>query len=109
MGQGSIGFSAWEKAQLGWISVVRRVTATGTYALDPVDAPSSRAQAVLVQVPAGTLWIERRLLPGPRVEVRIVKRPPGGGASRSVFLASGRVTATVPASYELASRPPGSH
>ena len=95
MGQGSIGFSAWEKAQLGWLGAVRRVTATGTYALDPVDAPSSQAQALLLRVPAGTLWIERRLLPGPRIEVRIVKRPPGGGATRSVFLASGRAAATV--------------
>ena len=96
MGQGSIGFSAWEKAQLGWLGAVRRVTATGTYAVDPVDAPSSEAQALLVRVAAGTLWIERRLTPAPRVEVRIVKRPPGGGATRAVFLASSRVTATVP-------------
>lgn len=96
MGQGSVDFNAWEKAQLGWLGAVRRVTATGTYAVDPVDAPSSGAQALLVRVAAGTLWIERRLTPAPRVEVRIVKRPPGGGATRSVFLASGRVTATVP-------------
>ena len=95
MGQGSIGFSAWEKAQLGWLGAVRRVTATGTYALDPVDAPSPHAQALLVRVAVGTLWIERRLTPAPRVEVRIVKRPPGGGATRGVFLASGRVAATV--------------
>ena len=98
MGQGSIGFSAWEKAQLGWLGGVRRVSATGTYAVDPVDAPSSEAQALLVRVAAGTLWIERRLTPAPRIEVRIVKRPTGGGATRAVFLASSRVTATVPAS-----------
>ncbi|HUQ23524.1 MAG TPA: hypothetical protein VM049_10985, partial [Gaiellaceae bacterium] len=102
-----IGFNAWEKAQLGWIDAVRRVSATGTYALDPVDRPSSGAQALLLRLPAGTLWIERRLLPAPRVEVRIVKRPPGGGATRSVFLAGGRVAATVPGVVRVRLAPAG--
>jgi hypothetical protein len=96
MGQGSIGFSAWEKAQLGWLDTVRRVSATGTYVLAPVDEPSTGAQAVLARVTAGTLWIERRTAPGPRVEIRIVRRPPGGGFTRAVFLAGGRSAATVP-------------
>ena len=96
MGQGSIGFSAWEKAQLGWLNATRRVSATGTYAVDPVDQPSTGAQALLVPVTAGTLWIERRTAPAPRVEIRIVRRPPGGGSTRAVFLAGGLSTATVP-------------
>jgi len=95
MGQGSVDFSAWEKAQLGWIDRVRRVATSGVYPLDPVDAPSTGPQALLVRVAAGTLWIERRLMPAPRIEVRIVKRARGGGATRTVFLASGRSAATV--------------
>jgi hypothetical protein len=96
MGQGAIDFSAWEKAQLGWIDRVRRVATSGVYPLDPVDAPSTGPQALLVRVAAGTLWVERRLLPAPRIEVRIVRRPPAGGATRAVFLANGRTAATVP-------------
>jgi hypothetical protein len=95
MGQGSIDFSAWEKAQLGWIDTVRRTRATGSHRLDPVDVRSGGPQALLVRVAAGTLWIEKRLLPAPRVEIRIVRRGPGGGATRPVLLASGRTVATV--------------
>ena len=65
---------------------------TGTYAVDPVDAPSCEAQALLVRVAAGTLWIERRDA-GTAVEVRIVKRPAERRATRTVFLAGGRDTA----------------
>jgi hypothetical protein len=96
MGQGFLDFSAWEKAQLGWLDRVRRVVTSGVYPLDPVDAPSNGPQALLVRVAAGTLWIERRLMPAPRIEMRIVKRPPAGGATRAVFLATGRSTATIP-------------
>jgi hypothetical protein len=96
MGVGSLGFNAWEKAQLGWLDTVRRVSATGTYALAPVDEPSAGPQALLLRVAAGTLWIERRTIPAPRVEIRIVRRPPSGAATRSVFLAGGPSTATVP-------------
>ena len=94
MGQGATDFNAWEKAQLGWIDRVRRVGSSGTYALDPVDAPATGPQALLLRVAAGTLWIERRSDPI-RLEIRIVKRRPGGGATRSVLLASGRTSATV--------------
>lgn len=95
MGQGSLDFSSWEKSLLGWIGSVRRASRNGTYAIEPVDTPSTGAQALLVRVVGGTLWIERRLTPDPRIEVRIVRRPPGGAATRAVFLASGRNAVTV--------------
>jgi hypothetical protein len=95
MGQGATDFSAWEKAQLGWLDRVRRVTASGTYTVDPVDARSSGAQALLVHTRAGTLWLEHRLSPTPRVSIRLVKRPPGGGAVRPIYLAGGSSSATV--------------
>ena len=96
MGQGSTDFSAWEKAQLGWLDTVGRVGSSGAYALEAVDRPAAgRPQALLLRIAAGTLWIERRLSPAPRVEIRIVKRPPGGGATRGVLIARGRSSATV--------------
>ena len=96
MGQGGADFNAWEKAQLGWVTAVRRVTESGTYAVDPVDAPSERAQALVVPTGVGTLWIQHRLEPVPRVSIRVVKRPPGGGAVRSIYLAGGSAgTATL--------------
>jgi len=87
MGQGGGDFNAWEKAQLGWLSGTRRVTATGTYAVDPVDRPSEGVQALVLKTRSGTLWLEYRLDPVPRLSVRVVKRPPGGGAVRSIYLA----------------------
>ena len=95
MGNSGYDFNAWEKAQLGWLGGARRVTAGGTYAVDPVDRPSTGVQALIVRTRAGTLWVEHRLAPVPRVSIRIVKRPPGGGATRSVYLAGGRGTATA--------------
>jgi hypothetical protein len=95
MGHGGADFNAWEKAQLGWLAGSRRVTASGTYAVDPVDRPSTGIQALLVRTRAGTLWVEHRLTPLTRVSIRIVKRPPGGGAVRSIYLAGGGSAATV--------------
>ncbi|HYK06172.1 MAG TPA: hypothetical protein VEW11_00240 [Gaiellaceae bacterium] len=95
MGQGGPDFNAWEKAQLGWLNAARRVSASGTYAVGPVDRDSDGAQALIVRTRAGTLWVEHRLSPSPRVSIRVVKRPRGGGAVRSVYLAGGRVTATA--------------
>ena len=97
MGYGTTDFGAWEKAQLGWIDTVRRVSASGTYTLAPVDArPQGQPQALLMRVGGGTLWIERRQTPLPRILIRVVKRPPGGGTTRSIYLAMGRDSATVP-------------
>lgn len=95
MGAGGSDFNAWEKAQLGWLGAARRITANGTYVVDPIDRPSDRAQALILRTRAGTLWIEHRLSPPSRVSIRIVKRPRGGGAVRSIYLAGGRDTATV--------------
>ena len=94
MGVGGSDFNAWEKAQLGWVDSVRLVTRSGTYPVDPVDRASARAQALLVRTAAGTLWIEHRLTTA-HVSIRVVKRPRGGGAVRSIYLAGGRGTATA--------------
>ena len=97
MGYGTTDFGAWEKAQLGWIDTVRRVSASSTYTLAPVDArPQGQPQAFLMRVGGGTLWIERRQTPVPRILIRVVKRPPGGGTTRSIYLAMGRNSATLP-------------
>ena len=94
MGHGGADFNAWEKALLGWLAAARRVTGSGTYALAPVDVPTASPQALLLRTAPGTLWIERLSNPA-RIEIRIVKRPPGGGATRSIYLAGGRTSATV--------------
>jgi hypothetical protein len=95
MGQGGSDFNAWEKAQLGWLGAARRVSASGRYAVDPVDRASTRAQALILRTAAGTLWLEHRTKPFPRVSIRVVKRPRGGGAVRSIYLAGGRSTVSV--------------
>ena len=89
MGQGGGDLNAWEKAQLGWLTRIRRVTASGTYAVDPVDLPSARAQALVVRTRVGTLWIQHRTAPVARISIRVVKRPLGGGAVRSIYVAGG--------------------
>lgn len=97
MGYGTTDFGAWEKARLGWIDTVHRVSASGTYTLAPVDAPpQGRPQALLMRVVGGTLWIERRQTPVPRILIRVVKRPPGGGTTRPILLTIGRDAANVP-------------
>jgi hypothetical protein len=98
MGLGTTDFGAWEKAQLGWIDTIRRVSASGTYELAPVDTrpQDDRPQALLLRVTGGTLWIERRQTPSPTILIRIVKRPPCGGATRAIYLTVGRDTASVP-------------
>ena len=95
MGLGGPDFNAWEKAQLGWLGATRRISASGTYAVEPVDRASAGVQALLVRSRAGTLWVEHRLSPVPRVSIRVVRRPRGGGAVRSIYLAGGRSSATV--------------
>jgi len=95
MGRGGPDFNAWEKAQLGWLSATRRISTNGSYGVDPVDRASTGVQALIVRTRAGTLWVEHRLSPAPHVSIRVVKRPRGGGAVRSVYLAGGRATATV--------------
>ena len=57
---------------------------------------ASNAVRHLMRIAGGTLWIERRQTPVPRILIRVVKRPPGGGTTRSISLAIGRNSATVP-------------
>ena len=57
--------------------------------------PPAPRRRPLAAATAGTLWLEHRTAPFPRVSIRVVKRPRGGGAVRSIYLAGGRFTASV--------------
>jgi hypothetical protein len=64
MGTGSLDYSAYEKALLGWIPAAEpRVTAPGRYDLAPPTIRSRLAQALVVETSRGTWWIEYRSQP----------------------------------------------
>jgi hypothetical protein len=63
MGSGSLDYSAYEKALLGWIPAQPRVTAPKSYVLTPPTGRSKLAQALTVDTSRGTWWIEYRAQP----------------------------------------------
>jgi len=63
MGSGSLDYSAYEKALLGWLPAQPHVTAAKSYVLAPPTARSKLAQALVVDTPRGTWWIEYRTQP----------------------------------------------
>ena len=63
MGSGSLDYSAYEKVLLGWLPPQPRVTTAKTYALAPPTSRSKLAQALVVDTPGGTWWIEYRSQP----------------------------------------------
>ncbi len=63
MGSGSLDYSAYEKALLGWIPPQPHVTSPKSYVLAPPTSRSRLAQALLVGTPEGTWWIEYRARP----------------------------------------------
>ncbi|MFL6030656.1 MAG: hypothetical protein ACJ74D_11560 [Gaiellaceae bacterium] len=63
MGTGSLDFSAYEKAVLGWIPAQPHVVTPKTYVLAPPTARSRVAQALVVETSRGTWWIEYRAKP----------------------------------------------
>jgi hypothetical protein len=63
MGQGTLDYSAYEKAQLGWIPPQPRITTPKRYVLAPPTARSRLAQALVVETSRGTWWIEYRSQP----------------------------------------------
>jgi gametolysin peptidase M11 len=73
MGGGTDDFSAFEKLQLGWISSVRRVTATGKYEVDSIDRPSSEPQALVIPTDVGEYWLDHRVDSPPHLIVRVVR------------------------------------
>jgi hypothetical protein len=63
MGSGSLDYSAYEKALLGWIPAQPHVTAPKSYVLAPPTGRSKFAQALVVETARGTWWIEYRAQP----------------------------------------------
>lgn len=63
MGSGSLDYSAYEKALLGWIPAQPRITVPQRYVLAPPTAKSRLAQALVVETSRGTWWIEYRSKP----------------------------------------------
>lgn len=63
MGSGSLDYSAYEKALLGWIPAQPHVTAPKSYVLAPPTSRSKLAQALVVETAGGTWWIEYRAQP----------------------------------------------
>ena len=63
MGSGTLDYSAYEKATLGWLPAQPHVTTPRQYTLAPPTARSKLAQALVVETEAGTWWIEYRVTP----------------------------------------------
>jgi hypothetical protein len=63
MGSGSLDYSAYEKALLGWIPAQPHVTAPKSYVVGPPTSRSKLAQALVVDTAGGTWWIEYRAQP----------------------------------------------
>ncbi len=63
MGSGSLDYSAYEKALLGWIPAQPRITVPKRYLLATTTARSKLAQALVVDTSRGKWWIEYRSQP----------------------------------------------
>jgi hypothetical protein len=60
MGGGSGDLNAHEKATLEWLNGVIRPSASATYEIGPIDAPTTLPQALVVRTAASELWFESR-------------------------------------------------
>jgi hypothetical protein len=63
MGSGDLDYSAYEKAQLGWLPAQPHIIVPKTYVLATPTAKSRLAQALVVDTTRGTWWIEYRSQP----------------------------------------------
>jgi hypothetical protein len=63
MGSGSLDYSAYEKALLGWIPAQPHVTSPKSFVIAPPTSRSKLAQALVVDTAGGTWWIEYRAQP----------------------------------------------
>lgn len=76
MGGGVGDFNPFEKSLLGWLPRSTAVRRNGGYALDVVEAPSTRSQALVVRTALDEYWIENRRDPARTVTGEVVG-PPG--------------------------------
>jgi hypothetical protein len=74
MGSGTLDYSAYEKALLGWIPAQPHVIAPKSSVLAPPTAKSKLAQALVVDTVRGTWWIEYRSRPFRGLVFRFVDR-----------------------------------
>jgi hypothetical protein len=87
MGSGAVDFSAYEKFVLGWIPPQPHVSSAKHYLLAPPTFKTTSAQALLVDTPQGTWWIEYRSQPFRGLLFRLVDDTPSGSPfSRSSVL-----------------------
>jgi hypothetical protein len=63
MGIGTGDFSAYAKAQLGWVTRVTRVVRPGEYTIAPLERASGGSQAFVVTTARDLYWIEYRTEP----------------------------------------------
>jgi len=73
MGTGTLDFSAYEKVVLGWIPPQPHASGAKRYVLAPPTAPSTFAQALVVDGEDGSWWIEYRSKPFRGLLVRFVE------------------------------------
>jgi len=76
MGSGTVDFSAYEKAVLGWIRPQPHVNSAKHYLLAPPTIKTTAAQALLVDTAQGTWWIEYRSHPFRGLLLRLVDDTP---------------------------------
>jgi hypothetical protein len=63
MGYGTGDFNLYEKAMLGWISRITFPSHAGTYAIAPLEKPSSEPQGLIVTTARNRYWFELRSEP----------------------------------------------
>jgi hypothetical protein len=88
MGSGTLDFSAYEKATLGWIPPQPHVSTAKRYVLAAPTFRTTLPQALVVNTTAGHYWIEYRSRPFRGLVIRFVASTPTGSpfAASSVLI-----------------------
>jgi hypothetical protein len=76
MGSGTMDFSVYEKATVGWIGRQPRARKPGFYTIAPGGIATTRAQALVVDTRYGQWWLEYRTKPFRGVLARFIDRAP---------------------------------
>ena len=104
MGHGNGDLNAYEKSKLQWLTSVARPTASATYEIGPVDAPTTLPQALVVTTAASEFWFESRALSTPAFIGDSVQPP---GVAILAGPANGAVTSPYPRDNLLLANPRG--
>jgi len=60
MGHGHGHYNAWEKAQIGWLTGVTTISASGRYVVDQLEQASEQPQALVIDTARNEYWIDHR-------------------------------------------------